>query len=103
MNLSLYLLFAPASESEHKAEICTTFQSTNKRRPVVVFDPHRPASAGGKPLLQASRHQIAMPVRAHTSVAALAFGASVLANAVGYLLMTGALLMLLRIAQLSLA
>lgn len=100
MNLAFYLLLTPTiqSEASHRASASPLGTS---RRSFAILDPVRPGFANGPALRQASRFLPAPRTRYSLNADKLGFAAGVVFNAMGYLLLTTGLLLLLQIAQAS--
>jgi hypothetical protein len=99
MNLSLYLLLAPQSDSAKPVPVFPAAADSTQKSVTAVYNPRRPGSAMAKPLCQASRRQSVTASGLPHTANRLGFMARVAVDALGYLLMTSGLLGLLHIAQ----
>ena len=97
MNLSLFLLFAPLEESsaDRRAKPAVKRNSTSSRH-----SSNRRSQPGLIRLpVQASRLNNAMRQPQPGSLAKIGFGLSIFSNAVGFVVMTGGILLLLSAAE----
>jgi len=102
MNLLLYLLLAPSSDS-HKSSLKSRppkVPAASDARARVV--PERAVLARGGRLHQASRSRVAYASRQKFYSGRLSAALGVVFNAMGFLLLTSGLLFLLQMAQISL-
>jgi hypothetical protein len=119
MNLSLYLLLAPPSENEQGLETRAIPGAPTKPAYVPVYDPLHGRLLRKKRRIQAIRKTRLVPARngvaaqsstqppvqatVQATVQAIGVGLSMIVNAAGFLAITAGVLMLLRIAEISLA
>ncbi|MDZ4730716.1 MAG: hypothetical protein SH820_12315 [Xanthomonadales bacterium] len=110
MNLSLYLLLAPSADTEQPSGVDQ--QPRQKAKQIVgpkarqdfvpVYNPLQTSRAGSRRLVQATRKPILAPASKATTFQSIGFGMSVVAHALGFLTITAAALLLLRVAEMSL-
>ncbi len=103
MNLSLYLLLTPPLDSELVVEANRPPHTDYYRYPVAVLDSVLPGGTKAFALHQASRCPSTAETKYLPSAGNLGFAAHVVFNAMGFLLMTSCLWLLLQIAQLGLS
>ncbi len=110
--LTLYLLLAtdkaitsPAAEGQPAAQPAVKLEHPSatclsRDQPPGIYQPH---GYRARPLRQASYKSGLLKAQVASAATRLEFTASVIANAVGYLVLTSGLLLLLRIAEVGLA
>ncbi len=111
-HLTMYLLLAtdkaatsPAVEGQPAAQPAVKLAHPSdtrlsKAQPPGIYQPH---GQRARPLYQASYKSGLLKVQGASAATRLEFTASVIANAVGYLVLTSGLLLLLHIAEVGLA
>ncbi len=102
MNLSLYLLLAPASDAGQAPANDQQEEHQAKHEFVPVYDPLPRTRVGSTYRVQASRKTVLTPEGRGTTAQSIRLGMSVIANAVGFVVVTTAALLLLRVAEISL-
>lgn len=103
MNLSLYLLLTPPLHSKPSVRFNRPPRSTTYRYPAQVLEPVRTGDTKVPARLQASRCRPATETQHSLNAVQLKLAACIVFNAMGFLLMSSGLLLLLQIAQESLS
>lgn len=101
MRLSLYLLLTPPLDSDASDKANAPIKKTTREYPAVMREIVWSGDTNGFPRHQASRCMPVPEAKHSLDVVKLGFAARVVFNALGFLLMTSSLLLLLQIAQAS--
>jgi hypothetical protein len=102
MNLSFYLLLAPSTEREQSPATAPPPNPQSRQKFVPVYDLQPRIRAGSRRPVQASRKSVHVITGKGTAKEAFEHGMSVFANALGFLVLTGGALLLLRVTETSL-
>jgi len=102
MTLSLYLLLTPPTDPEKSVPVYRLAQPNSHRYPIAILDPVRQGDTKVAARHQASRRLPAPETQHSRNAARLGFATRVVFNAMGFMLITSGLMLLLQIAQASL-